>query len=141
MSLFGVPHLKKIFEFGLLGKQCGIPRFHYFQVLVHCDLVWYLMRDLIVPCTHNNLVLVMDTLFYSKSMHDMNCIVSSLGILIAVCFSKEAPVLRCFYNGTFFVISSFHMFFLDNIYMLPWHRVINRKKCKDPDYYLTYYVT
>ena len=121
-------------------QKCCIPKFHYFQILVYCNLVWYLMLSQSLRCNHDNLVLAKNCFFSGESMHDMNCIVSSLGILIAVCFSKEAPVLWCFYNGTFFVISSFHLFFLDNIYMLPWHRVINRKKCKDPDYYLTYYL-
>ena len=81
--------LKKIIEFGL--RTCGISKFHYFQILVYDDLVWYPVLGQSLPCNHDNLVLAKNCFFSGKSMHDMNCIVSLLGKLIVDCFLEETP--------------------------------------------------
>ena len=81
--------LKKIIEFGL--RTYGIPKFHYFQILVYDDLVWFPVLGQSLPCNHDNLVLAKNCFFSGESMHDKNCIVSLLGKLNAHCFLEETP--------------------------------------------------
>ena len=109
------------------GRQCGIPKFHYSQILVYCNLVCYLMLGQSLQCNHDNLVLVKNCFFSGESMHDKNCIVSSLGKLNGHCFLEETPFVWCCYSGIFFANNSFPYISLHNIHMLSWHSIINRK--------------
>ena len=114
-----------------LGKQCCIPKFHYFQIFVYCNLVWYLMLGQSLRCNHDNLVLANIFFFSGESKNDKNCIVSSLGKLNVHCFLEETPSVWCCYSGIFVANDSFPNAFLDNIHMLSWHSIINRKKVQN----------